>query len=73
MIINIKVHTNSRQNKVIKKDELNFDVYTTAVPEKGEANKSVVELLSVFFRIGKTKIKILRGSTSKIKTVQISD
>lgn len=73
MIINVKVHTNSKQNKVKQNDSSNFDVYTTTIPENGKANKSVIELLAEFFRVGKTKIKILQGETSKIKKIQIDD
>ena len=72
MLINVKVKANARQNSVQKVDENNFVVFTTTTPENGKANKSVVELLSDFFCIAKSKITIIRGQTSKNKVIEIS-
>jgi uncharacterized protein (TIGR00251 family) len=72
MLINVKVKPNARQNTVQKIDESNFVVFTTTTPEDGKANKSVIELLSDFFRIAKSKIIIIRGQTSKNKVIEIS-
>jgi len=71
MKINVKAHTNAKKNEVKKTDDINFEVYTTATPENGKANLSIIELLSKFFRIGKTKINILKGQTSKNKIIEI--
>lgn len=71
MKINVKAHTNAKKNEVKKIDDINFEVYTTATPENGKANLSIIELLSKFFRIGKTKINILKGQTSKNKIIEI--
>lgn len=72
MLINVKVKPNARQNTVQKIDESNFVVFTTTTQEDGKANKSVIELLSDFFRIAKSKIIIIRGQTSKNKVIEIS-
>ena len=71
MLINVKVKPNARKNSVQKVDENNFVVFTTATPEDGKANKSVIELLSGFFHIAKSKITIIKGTTSKIKIIEI--
>ena len=41
----------------------------TAQPIENKANKAVVEYLSKFFKIPKTSIIVLRGETSKEKTI----
>ncbi|NNM43236.1 MAG: DUF167 domain-containing protein [Chlamydiae bacterium] len=40
-----------------------------AVPEKGKANEELIAFLSSSLRIPKSKILLLRGETSKQKTV----
>ncbi len=40
-----------------------------AVPEKGKANEELIAFLSSSLRIPKSKILLLRGGTSKQKTV----
>ena len=71
MIVNVKVKPNARKNEVIQIDNNTFEVKTTATPENGKANQSVVELLSKFFRVGKTKISIIKGQTGRDKVVEI--
>ena len=71
MKIVVKVKTNANKNEVIKIDNENYNIYTTATPENGKANQSIIELLAKFLRVGKTKIKIISGLTSKNKTIEI--
>jgi len=46
---------------------------TTAVPEKGKANKKVIEIISKYLKIPKSRIRILKGETSKEKLIKIDD
>ena len=71
MIINVKVKPNASKNEVIQIDNSTFEVKTTATPENGKANQSVVELLAKFFRVGKTKITIIKRQTGRVKVVEI--
>lgn len=70
MIINIKAHPKSSQQKIIIKDDL-YHAYLHAVPEKGKANVELIQLLSQHFEIPKNTIKILSGSNSSHKKIQI--
>ena len=70
-IINVKVKTNSKKNEVKKINDNSFEVNTTAIPIEGQANDSVIELLSKYFNIGKTKINILKGEKHKLKVIEI--
>ena len=47
-------------------------VRTRAKAHDNEANKAVIKLLSKYFDVGKTKIKIVRGETSKHKIIEIN-
>ena len=73
MKIFVKVKPNARKNEVKKIDENHYEITTTATPENGKANASVVELLADFFRIGKTKIHIVKGLTTKEKIIEIEN
>ena len=48
-----------------------FVVRVRAVPEKGKANKSLVALLAKTFGIAKRDVDVIRGATSRLKTVRI--
>ena len=71
MKINVKVKPGSRKNdiKVIGPNAL--EVRVTAAPEKGKANKAVIELLSKYYKVPKSAITILRGEGSREKMIQI--
>ena len=44
---------------------------TTAEPENNKANKSIIDILSNFFKTNKTKIKITKGFCCKNKIIEI--
>jgi hypothetical protein len=67
---NIRVIPHAKQNKVIENDGV-LRVYTTTAPEKGRANGAVIELLSEYFGVPKTRIKILKGLASREKLITI--
>lgn len=68
LIVNIKISPNSKKNEIVREEEYT-KIKITAQPIDGKANKALVEFLSKNFKIPKTSIKILKGETSKEKTV----
>ena len=68
IIVNIKIVPNSSKNEIIKEDEF-IKVKITAQPIEGKANKALIEFLSKRFKIPKTSIEIVKGETSKEKTL----
>jgi len=70
MILDVKVVPNARKNE-IKQEENWWKVYLTAPPEKGKANKLLIELLCLKFKVKRSHIKIVRGEKSRHKIVQI--
>lgn len=70
----LRISPNASKNKVIKTSE-SVKIKITAPPVDGKANKCLIEYLSKLFRVPKTSIVILRGETSKDKTllIKISD
>ncbi|WP_164503798.1 DUF167 domain-containing protein [Rickettsiales endosymbiont of Stachyamoeba lipophora] len=48
-------------------------IMVTAKPKDNEANEAIIKFLSEFLKIAKSKIAIITGNTSKIKTVKINE
>lgn len=71
LIVNLKISPNAKKNEIIK-SETELKIKITAQPIEGKANKALIEFLSKNFKIPKTSIKILKGETSKEKTVLFS-
>lgn len=68
LIIHIKIVPNSSKNDIVIEEEF-IKVKVTAQPIENKANKALIEFLSKFFKIPKTSIEILKGETSKEKTL----
>ena len=68
IVANIKISPNAKKNEIIKSDT-EVKIKITAQPIDGKANKALIEYLSKEFKIPKTSIQIIKGETSKEKTV----
>ncbi|MAF98964.1 MAG: hypothetical protein CMH26_10040 [Micavibrio sp.] len=74
--ITIRLTPNARQNAILgwEEDLLGerlLKVQVTVVPEKGKANKALIALLSKHWKIPKSAIRIVRGETSRTKTLEV--
>jgi uncharacterized protein (TIGR00251 family) len=74
ILVNIKIVPNTSKNDLVKESEF-IKVKVTAQPIENKANKALVEFLSKLLKIPKTSIEIVKGETSKEKTLlfKISD
>ena len=70
-ILRLKIVPNSSKNEIIKSED-GLKVKITAQPVEGKANKALIEFLSKTFKISKSSFKIIKGETSKEKTVLIT-
>lgn len=68
LIVKLKIVPNSSKNDIILEDGF-IKVKVTAQPIENKANKALIEFLSKRFKIPKSNIEILKGETSKEKTV----
>ena len=68
LIIRVKIVPNSSKNDIILEDEF-IKVKVTAQPIENKANKALIEFLAKKFKVPKTSIEILKGDTSKEKTL----
>jgi uncharacterized protein (TIGR00251 family) len=69
--VKVKVVPNSKQQKVEKISEDEYKVYVKSPPTKGKANKELIEVLSDYFNVSKSRIKIISGFASREKIVEI--
>ena len=70
MRYNVAVKPGSSQEKIVETAPGELTVYLRAKPHDGEANASLVKLLSKHFDVPKTSITITRGHKSRIKTIE---
>ena len=68
IIVNLRISPNAKKNEIIKDGDI-IKVKITALPIDGKANKALVEFFAKNFIIPNTSIEILKGETSKEKTI----
>ena len=67
--INIHVQPKSSQAKIVLENGI-MRVWVNAPPFDGEANDAVVKLFSKALKVAKGKIEIIRGHSSREKTLR---
>jgi len=73
MKITVKVIPSASCNKVEVIKETELKVYVTSSPQKGKANKQMINVLSHFFGTRKSALRIVKGETSRQKVIEIDD
>ena len=71
MIINVRVSPRSSKNEVAQMPDGNLKIKMTAVPVDGKANEALIKILSRYFNVAKSHIKIKKGLTGRDKIVEI--
>ncbi|MEM3572888.1 MAG: DUF167 domain-containing protein [Nitrososphaeria archaeon] len=67
----MNVIPNSKRPKIIKTAENKFKVRVDAPPIKNKANKRLIEIISAYFNVKKSQIKIIYGLNSRSKRIEI--
>ncbi len=70
-LVDILVRTNSKKQDIEKLGEDKFKVFLKSKPEKGKANKELIEILSRFFGVYKERIEIISGKTGRKKRIRV--
>lgn len=70
LLISIRIVPNSSKNAIVIENEF-VKVKVTAQPVENKANKMLVEFLAKEFKVPKTNFEIVKGDTSKDKTLLI--
>jgi uncharacterized protein len=68
----VRVTPKSSFNRIkYDQDSKTIRIYVTSAPEDGKANDAVIKLLSEEMKVAKSQISIIRGQTSRNKTISI--
>ena len=67
VIVPVRAHAGSRRNGILGEREGMLRVAVTAAPEKGKANRAIVEVLSKALGVSKSSIELVAGETSPQK------
>ena len=74
MLIRVKVRPKSKADEIVETmDDGTIKVRVKAVPEKGKANKAVVELLAKEYGVSKSDVEIVNGAADQIKLIKINE
>ena len=71
ILLRLRISPNASKNMMVRDGDI-IKLKVTAQPIENKANKAVIEYLSKTFRIPKSSIDIVKGETSKDKTIFIS-
>lgn len=66
----VTVKPGSSREEILKTAPDELTVYLRAKPHDGAANDALIKLLSNYFKIPKTTLKISRGSHSRTKLIE---
>jgi len=71
MLIKVKVFPGSKKEEIIKKSEDVFEIRVKEKPERGMANRGVVRILSAYFNIPESKLRLIKGFKERNKIFKI--
>jgi uncharacterized protein (TIGR00251 family) len=73
MLIHVKIKPDSKEDKIVEKNEMSFIVYVKEPAEDNKANRRLIELMAEKFNIVKSKVKIVTGHHAPSKILDILD
>ncbi len=69
--LSVKVHPGARRNAVTGVQAGSLKISLTTPPTDGRANAALIALLAELLNIPRSRIQLLRGATSRSKTLHI--
>ena len=71
IILSVRTQPGSSKNRIIGEYGGRLKLAVTAAPEKGKANKAIIELLADTLHINESSIHIISGESSRDKRLMI--
>jgi len=71
MKVSVLVKLSSKKNQIQPSIDGCLNVFVTAKPKNGEANRAIIKLLADYYDLPKSQIKIISGLTSRNKIIEI--
>ena len=73
VIIEAKIQTKSSRKGIELLNENQLKIKVNTPPIDGKANEAVIKLIAQKLHISKSSVTIIRGLTSKLKTIKIEN
>jgi uncharacterized protein len=67
----VKAHPKSSKIEVKQIDPAHYEIWVREAPDKGKANQAIIEALSDYLDVAKSKITVSAGHTSRNKVLEI--
>ncbi|NPB05315.1 MAG: DUF167 domain-containing protein [Aquificae bacterium] len=71
MLVRVRAKPRSKKEGVKRLSEDLLEVRVSVPPEGGRANERIRELLASFFGVSKSRVKLLKGETSREKLFEV--
>jgi len=71
VILRVRVRPGAREESVRELSGDELEVRVSAPPQKGKANERVRELLAEHFGVSRSRVRILKGESSRRKLIEI--
>jgi uncharacterized protein YggU (UPF0235/DUF167 family) len=69
----VTVIPKAKTSSIEKVSPTEFKIKTPRPPEKEKANKAVIEMISNYFKVRKSMVTLISGSSSRRKKVLVED
>ena len=73
MRVVVRVKPGSSKGPLVESDEEGLVVFVREKAIDGAANEGVIKLLADHFDVSKSRVRVVRGHTARIKQVEIDD
>ena len=73
MVIRVKVQTRASSERIEETGLEEYKVWVTAPPADNQANEAVIDVLSDFFDVAPSRIRIRSGHKSTHKLIEIEE
>jgi len=72
MLITVRLQPKSSQNR-LEQDGEAYKAWVSAPPVDGAANEALIKLVAKHFGVAASRVQIIKGQTSRQKTLKIND
>ena len=73
MYIKVHIHPKAKKPKIEERKPLYFDVYVKEKAERNLANNALIKLLSEYFNVSDSQIRIISGHHNRSKLISIRE
>lgn len=73
VVLSVKVIPRSSRNQIEVDSEVDFRIKVTSPPVDGAANQAIIELISSYFHLARSRVEVIGGQKSKHKRLLVKD